>query len=143
MALFGWDDEHYKNSTKSGSLQPLGEAPQPQETTTRPVPSTTLIDSCDNMTPYIRQRIVDIHNEYRSQLAKGQVRSGKPGKANLYTATNIYKMRYDLTLEEEAQAYVDSCPRGGSALSTRPQSGENIEVNPSQTISCLVAVENV
>ncbi|KIH58275.1 SCP-like protein, partial [Ancylostoma duodenale] len=94
------------------------------------------------MTPNIRQRIVDIHNEYRSQLARGLVRSGKPGKANLHTATNMYKMRYDMTLEEEAQAYVDSCPLAGSALSTRRQSGENFEVNPSPTISCLSAVEN-
>ncbi|KIH45189.1 hypothetical protein ANCDUO_24774, partial [Ancylostoma duodenale] len=63
----------------------------------------------------------------RSQLARGLVRSGKPGKANLHTATNMYKMRYDMTLEKEAQAYVDSCPLAGSALSTRPQSGENFE----------------
>ncbi|EPB76658.1 SCP-like protein [Ancylostoma ceylanicum] len=76
-------------------------------------------------------------------LAQGQVRNGKEGSPNCPKATNMYRMRYDMAMEKEAQLYADSCPDKGSDVSTRPYSGENTEIDPSTTISYLDAVVNM
>ncbi|VDM77196.1 unnamed protein product, partial [Strongylus vulgaris] len=66
-----------------------------------------------------------MHNWRRSQVALGNIRNGRQGNRNLPTAQNMLMMRYDMVLEGEAQAYVNMCPRSGSALAIRPGSGEN------------------
>ncbi|EYC26221.1 hypothetical protein Y032_0010g1026 [Ancylostoma ceylanicum] len=96
----------------------------------------------ERMTDTIRNKIIDMHNRYRSMLAQGQVRNGKEGSPNCPKATNMYRMRYDMAMEKEAQLYADSCPDKGSDVSTRPYSGENTEIDPSTTISYLDAVVN-
>ncbi|RCN47291.1 SCP-like protein [Ancylostoma caninum] len=51
----------------------------------------------------------------------------------------MYQMRYDMALEQEAQAYANTCANVGSDVSTRPDSGENVHTNPSTTIPLLDA----
>ncbi|KAL6732556.1 hypothetical protein Aduo_003306 [Ancylostoma duodenale] len=76
-------------------------------------------------------------------LARGEVRNGKEGNSNCPKATNMYRMRYDMTMEKESQLYADSCPDKGSDVSTRPYSGENTEIYPSSTISYHDAIMNI
>ncbi|EPB69403.1 SCP-like protein [Ancylostoma ceylanicum] len=94
------------------------------------------------MTQEVRDKIISFHNDYRSTLARGLVRNGKEGNPNCPTAMNMYRMRYDMALEKEAQAYANSCPTVGSELSTRPYSGENMELIPSTTAPYLKVVED-
>ncbi|KIH54622.1 SCP-like protein [Ancylostoma duodenale] len=51
-------------------------------------------------------------------------------------------IRYDMTLEAEAQAYADTCALYGSDVSSRPLSGENVYTSPSTTISFFDAFVN-
>ncbi|KIH65582.1 hypothetical protein ANCDUO_04093 [Ancylostoma duodenale] len=105
------------------------------------------------MTQAVRDEIISKHNYYslavrqakihtiRSTLARGLVRNGKEGNPNCPTAMNMYRMRYDMTLESEAQTYADSCPTDASLLTTRPYSGENFEIIPGTTTPYLDAIE--
>ncbi|KAL6731462.1 hypothetical protein Aduo_002328 [Ancylostoma duodenale] len=54
---------------------------------------------------------------------------------------NMYRMRYDMELEMEAQTYANNCSKDGSPLSTRPYSGENTEVLPPTTTPYLEAIQ--
>ncbi|KIH48972.1 hypothetical protein ANCDUO_20955 [Ancylostoma duodenale] len=76
-------------------------------------------------------------------LARGIVRNGKPGNPNCPQATNMYRMRYDRTMESEAQMYANSCPAQGSQVSARPSlSGENFQIFYSTIISPNEAITN-
>ncbi|RCN48494.1 hypothetical protein ANCCAN_05490 [Ancylostoma caninum] len=76
-------------------------------------------------------------------LARGLVRNGKVGNPNCPQATNMYKMRYDMTMESEAQMYANSCPAKGSEVSARPSSsGENFHIFRSLIISPDEAITN-
>ncbi|KIH64370.1 hypothetical protein ANCDUO_05321 [Ancylostoma duodenale] len=55
----------------------------------------------------------------------------------------MYEMRYDTAMEVEAQAYANSCPEGGSPVSTRPNSGENNQTFFSIIISNDDAITNI
>ncbi|KAI1728135.1 cysteine-rich secretory protein family domain-containing protein [Ditylenchus destructor] len=54
-----------------------------------------------------KQIAVNTHNQYRSQLAKGQVLNR--GAELLPSGSNIYKLSYSDTLEQAAQAWADNC----------------------------------
>ncbi|ETN86241.1 hypothetical protein NECAME_01369 [Necator americanus] len=115
-------------------------APTTQSQTTTPAPaeSTTpaaVPGASGVMTDALRQMVVDTHNRDRSLLAQGTIRNGKPGKPNLGTATNMLRMRYDMAMETEAQAYADTCILNKSAVAIRPNSGENVYVIQSSTIT--------
>ncbi|KAK6731597.1 hypothetical protein RB195_007828 [Necator americanus] len=103
--------------------------------------TTTATSSSTLMTDEIRDKIVTMHNYRRSLLAQGTVRNGKEGKPNCGTAKNMYRMKYDKSLETEAQKYADTCALVSSGEATRPQSGENTYVVQSDTVSPLSAVE--
>ncbi|RCN47296.1 SCP-like protein [Ancylostoma caninum] len=96
----------------------------------------TTAQSSGGMTQELRDKVVNMHNYYRSMLARGLVRNGKVGNPNCPQATNMYKMRYDMAMESEAQMYADSCPARGSQVSARPSlSGENFQIFNSVIIS--------
>ncbi|EYC39581.1 hypothetical protein Y032_0650g1130 [Ancylostoma ceylanicum] len=101
----------------------------------------TTTQSSDGLSQELRDKIEDMHNYYRSILAKGQIRNGKEGKPNCPTATNMYRMRYDMTLELEAQKYADSCPSSSSPVSSR-SSGENYQTFSPTEITDEVAIKN-
>ncbi|KAK6730612.1 hypothetical protein RB195_007214 [Necator americanus] len=111
--------------------------------TTAAASVTTPADSSGVMTDAIRQLVVDKHNTDRSLLAQGAIRNGKPGKPNLGPATNMLRMRYDIALEAKAQAYANTCALTKSAVSTRPDSGENTNVIQSTTIAISDALTRV
>ncbi|KHJ89724.1 SCP-like protein [Oesophagostomum dentatum] len=77
---------------------------------------------------------------YRSSLAQGNVRNGAEGNINCPIAQNMCRMRYDMNLETEAQAYADTCPAGASEVSTRPESGENTEIFSDSTLTNMKVV---
>ncbi|ETN86234.1 SCP-like protein [Necator americanus] len=52
----------------------------------------------------------------------------------------MYRMKYNMSLEEEAQAYANTCALDISDVSTRPQSGENAYVIVSPDIQPLPAI---
>uniref|UniRef100_A0A1I7YKD3 Metalloendopeptidase n=1 Tax=Steinernema glaseri TaxID=37863 RepID=A0A1I7YKD3_9BILA len=77
----------------------------------------------NGISPATRQAIVDKHNAYRSSNALGNEVDGSNG-GYAPTASNMYKLSYDCTLEGMAQAWADKCvfqhsPQNRSA-------GENI-----------------
>ncbi|KAL6732559.1 hypothetical protein Aduo_003309 [Ancylostoma duodenale] len=111
-----------------------------EELTTSTAEATTT--KGEEMTQELRDKVVSMHNHYRSILARGLVRNGKEGNPNCPTAMNMYEMRYDTAMEVEAQAYANSCPEGGSPVSTRPNSGENNQTFFSIIISNDDAITN-
>ncbi|ETN86182.1 SCP-like protein [Necator americanus] len=74
-------------------------------------------------------------NVFRSVLSQGYVRNGKVGKPNLPPARNMLTMKYDFSLENDAQAYADKCSLVGSG----PNSGENTHVIQSTSVTALDA----
>ncbi|KAK6730602.1 hypothetical protein RB195_007205 [Necator americanus] len=99
--------------------------------------ATTVAPSSSEMTKRIRNEVVRTHNDYRSFLAEGSVRNGKPGKPNLPTATNMLTMEYNLSLETEAQALADNCAPAGLS----PNPGENTYVIQSTSVSASDAIK--
>jgi len=56
-----------------------------------------------------RATVLTAHNNYRSQLARGgQVPNGSTGQT-LGPASNVNKLRYNMTLEQFAQQWTDQC----------------------------------
>ncbi|VDM74856.1 unnamed protein product [Strongylus vulgaris] len=102
--------------------------------------TTTPKTNPSEMTNEIRNRMLTMHNWRRSQLALGNIRNGKQGNRNLPTAQNMLMMRYDMSLENEAQAYASRCPTSGSAVATRPASGENFALISSSSSALDAAV---
>ncbi|KAK6731207.1 hypothetical protein RB195_007583 [Necator americanus] len=100
-----------------------------QQTTVAPTTAASEMDET------IRKEILRTHNDYRSLLSQGYVRNGKVGKPNLPTATNMLTMKYDESMETEAQAYADQCSLVGSG----PNSGQNTHVIKSTSVTALDA----
>ncbi|KHJ90112.1 SCP-like protein [Oesophagostomum dentatum] len=76
------------------------------------------------MTDKIRTRILNIHNELRSLVARGLARNGTQGYAP--KASAMYKLKYDCKLEELAMSHAKTCVYGHRPNSERPNIGENI-----------------
>ncbi|ETN86238.1 hypothetical protein NECAME_01366 [Necator americanus] len=100
-----------------------------QQTTVAPTTAASEMDET------IRKEILRTHNDYRSLLSQGYVRNGKVGKLNLPTATNMLTMKYDESMETEAQAYADQYCLVGSG----PNSGQNTHVIKSTSVTALDA----
>ncbi|WKX91217.1 hypothetical protein Q1695_009781 [Nippostrongylus brasiliensis] len=98
----------------------------------------TEVPATDNMTDNVRDMIVDMHNNLRSLLAQGRADAGSGSNIDICKPSqNMYRMKYDRSLEEEAQLFADQCPDTdlGSPVSSRPLSGENMKVISSYNIS--------
>ncbi|CAJ0594539.1 unnamed protein product [Cylicocyclus nassatus] len=132
--------------TTSTTTQPPSSSSTSMPTTSSsPSTSTTTKGWSGCMTDYTRNQVVSTINEYRSSLAKGQVQNGPVSKrkGKCPPARNMYKMRYDQELENEAQKYASTCPaKPGSALNTRAFRGESIAVIKDTTISCENVLAN-
>ncbi|KHJ96468.1 SCP-like protein [Oesophagostomum dentatum] len=85
---------------------------------------TNTICSTSGMTDKIRTRILNIHNELRSLVARGLARNGTQGYAP--KASAMYKLKYDCKLEELAMSHAKTCVYGHRPKSERPNIGENI-----------------
>ncbi|CAJ0595099.1 unnamed protein product [Cylicocyclus nassatus] len=101
-------------------------------TTTSTTPTTTTTIPTTGMTQEMRDKVIQMINYRRSQLAKGLVRNGIEGNPNCAQATNMYQMRYDMTLEAEAQAVADTCQDIASGVATT--SGQNAYVMSTVTL---------
>ncbi|EYC26225.1 hypothetical protein Y032_0010g1028 [Ancylostoma ceylanicum] len=111
-------------------------------TTTTTTPTTTTTTPGETMTQELRDKVITMHNYRRSILARGEVRNGKPGNPNCPTAMNMYKMKYDMSMEEEAKAYASECPLAGSPSSDR-LTGENFHLfQGNHTIPFMNAITN-
>ncbi|WKX88531.1 hypothetical protein Q1695_008289 [Nippostrongylus brasiliensis] len=108
-------------------------------THTSPSPSTT--PSPFEMDDDIRIMVVDLHNNRRSLLATGNVINGRTG-SNCKPAKNMLEMKYDRSLEVEAQIYANKCPQSevSSPVALRPRSGENVKIIWSDNIPYMEAV---
>uniref|UniRef100_A0A1I7SB68 SCP domain-containing protein n=1 Tax=Bursaphelenchus xylophilus TaxID=6326 RepID=A0A1I7SB68_BURXY len=62
---------------------------------------------CDGLTDSERQYVVDLHNQFRSQMALGQ--AAGYGGFLFPQASDMQKFQYDLTLEAEAQSWAANC----------------------------------
>ncbi|KAH7711317.1 venom allergen-like protein vap-2, partial [Aphelenchoides avenae] len=79
----------------------------------------------ESLTAAERTKVVQVHNAYRSQLAKGQI-TNKGGK-KLPTGKNIYALRYDLNAEKLAQTTVNTCSGGSSGAKLNFRMGGNVD----------------
>ncbi|WKX88446.1 hypothetical protein Q1695_008240 [Nippostrongylus brasiliensis] len=106
-------------------------------TTRRTTPATTRPTTTPPPKPVtneIASKIVDRHNHYRSMVARGIVRDGKPGNKNCPTATNMNKLSYDWNEGVHAQRYADSCPTSQAATCNNLSFGQNVYIVESNTI---------
>ncbi|VDL75866.1 unnamed protein product [Nippostrongylus brasiliensis] len=76
-----------------------------------------------------------------SLLATGNVINGRTG-SNCKPAKNMLEMKYDRSLEVEAQIYANKCPQSevSSPVALRPRSGENVKIIWSDNIPYMEAV---
>ncbi|EPB77799.1 SCP-like protein [Ancylostoma ceylanicum] len=78
-----------------------------------------------SMTDYARTTVLELHNFYRSRLARGlefngEINTTQPG------ARNMIKLEYDCRLEKYAQEWADKCTFEHSNSWERPNQGQNL-----------------
>ncbi|KHJ81394.1 SCP-like protein [Oesophagostomum dentatum] len=76
------------------------------------------------MTDTVRKTMLDLHNSYRSSLARGLERDGLGGNAP--KAKYMHKMNYDCEVEASAMKNAKSCVYHHTDWSERVGLGENI-----------------
>ncbi|EPB71950.1 SCP-like protein [Ancylostoma ceylanicum] len=76
------------------------------------------------MTQELRKLFLDIHNRYRSQVAKGKAKDKAGGNAP--KAASMRKMLYDCEVEESARRHAVGCRWGHSSQENRKGLGENL-----------------
>ncbi|WKX92489.1 hypothetical protein Q1695_010485 [Nippostrongylus brasiliensis] len=84
------------------------------------------------MTDAARTTAVNMHNDYRAQVALGQAPNGKNG-AILPQAANMMQMDYDCDLERYALVHAQTCSMTASADANLPDQNENIYVDKTTT----------
>lgn len=111
----GSDCTTYANSQCDDGLCVKGE----------PIPETNnLCSSNEGMTDSVRQKFLDLHNGYRSSLARGLEPDALGGFAP--KAKKMLKMVYDCSVEASALRHANKCVYQHSASSDRAGLGENI-----------------
>ncbi|KAK6727581.1 hypothetical protein RB195_005335 [Necator americanus] len=78
-----------------------------------------------SMTDYSRKTALDLHNFYRSRLARGLEFNGETNSTQ-HGARNMMKLEYDCHLEKYAQAWADGCKFEHSNSWERPNQGQNL-----------------
>uniref|UniRef100_A0A915DEF6 SCP domain-containing protein n=1 Tax=Ditylenchus dipsaci TaxID=166011 RepID=A0A915DEF6_9BILA len=101
-------------TAKSSTISPLTSSTRPATATTSAKPAsstirpmTTAMPQSTPLTAAQRRIALDSHNNYRSQLAKGQ--SVDNNNVTMPQGKNIYQLTYDQTLEESAQSRANNC----------------------------------
>ncbi|XGW03145.1 hypothetical protein V3C99_014830 [Haemonchus contortus] len=90
-----------------------------------PVPETNnKCSSNSGMTDSVRQKFLDMHNQYRSSLARGLEPDALGGNAP--KAAKMLKMVYDCSVEASALKHASKCVYQHSANTERPGLGENL-----------------
>ncbi|KAK6047189.1 SCP-like protein [Cooperia oncophora] len=90
-----------------------------------PVPETNNDCSANSgMTDSVRQKFLDLHNGYRSSLARGLESDALGGNAP--KASKMLKMVYDCSVEASALQHASKCVYQHSTNAERPGLGENI-----------------
>nr|AZL96420.1 venom allergen-like protein 1 [Heterodera avenae] len=79
-----------------------------------------------------RVSVLNCHNNYRSQLAKGTA-DNKSGK--MPAGSNLIELKYLNEHEKGAQSWADGCSMSHSSSSQRQGMGENLYMSSSSTIS--------
>ncbi|KAK6755174.1 hypothetical protein RB195_013886 [Necator americanus] len=105
----------YSNSGCSGGLCTKG----------ADIPDTN--NQCSNnagTTDAVRQKFLDMHNNYRSSVARGLEPDALGGNAP--KAAKMLKMVYDCSVESTALAHASKCVYQHSSSADRPGLGENI-----------------
>ncbi|KHJ91148.1 SCP-like protein [Oesophagostomum dentatum] len=77
------------------------------------------------MTDYSRKISLELHNFYRSRLARGLEFDGETNSLQ-QGAKNMIKLEYDCDLEKYAQAWADGCRFEHSNSWERPNQGQNL-----------------
>ncbi|VDO04848.1 unnamed protein product [Haemonchus placei] len=80
--------------------------------------------SNSGMTDSVRQKFLDLHNQYRSSLARGLEPDALGGNAP--KAAKMLKMVYDCSVEASALKHASKCVYQHSANTERPGLGENL-----------------
>ncbi|XP_072143719.1 venom allergen 5-like [Dermacentor andersoni] len=68
----------------------------------RPNPRCTLDRALTGLSPQVKQQALQVHNDYRSQVAQGRLRNYPPAK-------NMYELEWDDEMAEVAQAFAEQC----------------------------------
>ncbi|KAL6734848.1 hypothetical protein Aduo_005344 [Ancylostoma duodenale] len=104
-------------------------------------PSTATSKSCSSngMTNEQRQKFLDMHNNYRSMVAKGQAKDAYGGNAP--RAARMKKMIYDCAIEESAMRHAKRCVFVHSPAHTRENLGENLYYTSELRLDKIKAAE--
>ncbi|EYB83225.1 hypothetical protein Y032_0340g2994 [Ancylostoma ceylanicum] len=103
-------------------------------------PSRTLESCSDNgMTREQRQKFLDMHNNYRSMVAKGQAKDAYGGNAP--RAARMKKMVYDCDIEESAMRHAKRCYFAHSPAHERENLGENLYYTSELRVDKIQAAE--
>ncbi|EPB75398.1 SCP-like protein [Ancylostoma ceylanicum] len=93
------------------------------------------------MTNEQRQKFLDMHNSYRSMVAKGQAKDGYGGNAP--RAARMKKMMYDCAIEESAMRHAKRCVFAHSPAHLRENLGENLYYTGERQVDKIQAAEQV
>ncbi|KAL6742286.1 hypothetical protein Aduo_015450 [Ancylostoma duodenale] len=91
------------------------------------------------MTREQRLKFLDMHNNFRSMVAKGQAKDAYGGNAP--TAARMKKMVYDCDIEESAMRHAKGCYFAHSPAHTRENLGENLYYTSELRLDKIEAAE--
>ncbi|KAL6740869.1 hypothetical protein Aduo_014179 [Ancylostoma duodenale] len=87
-------------------------------------PSKASCKTNNGMSDAARQKFLDMHNQFRSLVAKGQAKDKLGGNAP--KAARMKKMIYDCNIETTAMKHAKRCKFEHSPKEERPELGENV-----------------
>ncbi|EPB79278.1 SCP-like protein [Ancylostoma ceylanicum] len=122
-SLCGKDDDctTYRKSTCDKKTKLCVKPPEEPETQ-----ESKMCDRQNGLTDKTRRAIVDLHNYFRSRVARGKAEDKLSKTKFAPTAKNMLKMEYKCDLEKTAADYARRCEYKHSQLHERNNAGENL-----------------
>uniref|UniRef100_A0A7I4YTJ8 SCP domain-containing protein n=1 Tax=Haemonchus contortus TaxID=6289 RepID=A0A7I4YTJ8_HAECO len=101
---------------------------------------TSMCPDTEGMSDEIRKMFVEKHNEYRTQVAKGEAKNKLGGNAP--KAARMLKMTYDCAIEENMMNYAKECKFAHNSYKDRNYWGQSLYMTSARNINKTRAAEN-
>nr|ALA23464.1 cap-4 [Haemonchus contortus] len=100
----------------------------------------SMCSDAEGMSDEVRKMFVEKHNEYRTQVAKGEAKNKLGGNAP--KAARMLKMTYDCAIEENMMNYAKECKFAHNSYKDRNYWGQNLYMTSARNINKTRAAEN-
>nr|ALA23442.1 cap-6 [Haemonchus contortus] len=100
----------------------------------------SMCSDAEGMSDEVRKMFVEKHNEYRTQVAKGEAKNKLGGNAP--KAARMLKMSYDCAIEENMMDYAKECKFAHNSYKDRHYWGQNLYMTTARNLNKTKAAED-